>query len=348
MEIEGTVLNNYYQPPQINQPNFNYNEAAMQTQYYMEKAKMERKEIRHLGNMFGLVMSAYVIVSFICVIVMQALGLQDVYNQSALFQTCFNIVAVDLICIVIPFGILAFTNRKKYKIDIIPTKKVSGKDMYLWVTFGMFCCIGANYIVAIVVTILKALGHDPLQINTPEPDSVITSIAIAIGTAVMPALCEEFAMRCCGLGLLRNHGKAFGVVAVSIVFGLMHGNLIQFVFATLVGLILGYVTVKTDSVLPAVLIHLFNNGMSVVSSIVEHFANTQKADISIWFYLVWMVLGGISAFVLGFKGRFKRSQKTMAEPFQNSTGKKIASFFFVPGMIFPFLYFAVSIITTIR
>ena len=348
MEIEGTVLNNYYQPPQFNQPNFNYDEAAMQTQYYMEKAKRERKEIRHLGNMFGLVMSAFVIVQFICVILMQAMGLQDLYNQSALFQTCFNIVVVDLICIVIPFGLLAFSNRKKYETDIIPTKKVAGKDMYLWVTFGMLCCIGANYIVGIMVSILKAFGHDPFQVDTPEPDSVITSIAIAIGTAVMPALCEEFAMRCCGLGLLRKYGKAFGVVAVSIVFGLMHGNLIQFVFATLVGLILGYVTVKTDSVVPAVLIHLFNNGMSVVTSIAEHFANAQKEDISLWFFVVWIVLGGISAFVLGFKGYFKRKRKPIAEPFQNTTGKKVTSFFFVPGMIFPFLYFVVSIILTIR
>lgn len=340
-------MNNYYQPPQFNQPNFNYNEAAIQTQYYMEKARQERKEIRHLGNMFGIVMSAFVIVQFICVVILQALGLQDLYNQSALFQTCFNIVVVDLICIVIPFGLLAFLNRKKYETDIIPTKRVSGKDMYLWVTFGMLCCIGANYIVGLVVSFLKLLGHDPFQFDTPEPDSFITSIAIAIGTAVMPALCEEFGMRCCGLGLLRKHGKAFGVIAVSIVFGLMHGNLIQFVFATLVGLILGYVTVKTDSIVPAVLIHLFNNGMSVVSSIAEHFANVKADDITLWFFAVWIALGGISAVVLGFKGSFKRSKKTIAEPFQNSTGKRIAAFFFVPGMIFPFLYFVANIIVTI-
>ncbi|MDE5995761.1 MAG: CPBP family intramembrane metalloprotease, partial [Eubacterium sp.] len=137
-------------------------------------------------------------------------------------------------------------------------------------------------------------------------------------------------------------------VAVSIVFGLMNGNLIQFVFATLVGLILGYVTVKTDSIVPAVLIHLLNNSMSVVTSIAEHFAGVKTEDVTVWFFIVWLVLGGISALILGFKGYFKKSEKTISEPFQNSTGKKVATFFFVPGMIFPFLYFVVSIITTIR
>ena len=339
--------NYYYQPPQFNQPNYDYNEAAMKTRFYMEKARKERKEIRHLGNIFGLVMSAFVLIQLVCAFSLKTLNLQDVYDQSALFQTCFNIIVVDLICLVIPFGLMAFINRKKYNSSVIPTKKISFKDTYLWVTFGMLCCIGANYVVSIVVAVFKAMGHDPFQYETPEPDSFITSIALAIGTAVMPALCEEFAMRCCGLGLLKKYGKAFGVTAVSIVFGLMHANLIQFVFATLVGLILGYVTVKTDSIVPAVLIHLFNNSMSVVSSIAEHFAGAKTDDITLWFFGVWLVLGAISAIILGFKGYFKKGERVISEPFQNSTGKKIATFFFVPGMIFPFLYFAVSIILTV-
>lgn len=340
-------MNNYYQPPQFNQPNYDYNEIAMKSRFYMEKARMERKEIRRLGNIFGIVMSAFVILQLICVFLLEIFGLEDLYNNSALFQTCFGIVVVDLICIVIPFGLMAYFNKKKYTSDIIPTKKVSAKYMYLWVTFGMLCCIAANYVVGIVVSLFQAFGHDPFQYETPEPDSFITSIAIAIGTAVMPALCEEFAMRCCGLGLLKKHGKAFGVVAVSIVFGLMHGNLVQFVFATLVGLILGYVTVKTDSIVPAVLIHLFNNSMSVVTSIAEHFADVKAEDVTVWFFICWMVLGSISAVILGFKGAFKKSEKVISEPFQNSMGKKLASFFFVPGMIFPFLYFIITIIATI-
>lgn len=65
-----------------------------------------------------------------------------------------------------------------------------------------------------------------------------------IGTAIVPAICEEFAMRCCCVQLLRKYGNGFAVLSISIVFGLLHGNVIQFVFAFLVGLILGYITVK--------------------------------------------------------------------------------------------------------
>ncbi len=63
----GKVLNNYYQPPQFNQPNYNYNEAVMKSRFYMEKARLERKEIRHLGNIFGLVISAFILLQLVCV-----------------------------------------------------------------------------------------------------------------------------------------------------------------------------------------------------------------------------------------------------------------------------------------
>ena len=313
----------------------------------VEKSKQERKQIRKLGNIFGLVLTAFIGIQFVCVILLQISGFYDVYENSALFQTCFNIVVVDLLCIVIPFGILALTNKNNYQQDLIPTEKISAKSCYLWVTFGMLCCILANYVVSIMVVIFKAFGHDPLQIDTPEPTNFVTSVAIAIGTAVMPALCEEFAMRCCGLGLLKKHGKAFGVVAISIVFGLMHGNIIQFVFATLIGLILGYVTIKTNSIVPAVLIHLFNNSMSVVSSIAEHFSEATADNVTKWFFVLWVFLGVVSAVLLAVKGSFKRTSKQY-EPFQNSTGKKVFSFFCVPGMILPFIYFIVSIILSIQ
>ena len=59
-------MNNYYQPPNFNNPySHNYNETAMKNAYYIEKAALERKQIRHLGNLFGLAMTAYVILNII-------------------------------------------------------------------------------------------------------------------------------------------------------------------------------------------------------------------------------------------------------------------------------------------
>lgn len=347
-------MNNYYQPPNLNQnPNpyqyqYNYDEAAKKKAYYIEKAAKEKKELRHLGNIFGLTMTVYVFVQILSSSLLALFGWVDLYQSSALFMTCFTIVFIDLIGIVGAFGIMAFINRKKYTTELIPTKKLPFKELSLWVGFGMFCCIIANYIVNIMVYFLQAMGHDPYQNETPEPTSVLTSIAIAVGTAVMPALCEEFAMRCCGLGLVRKYGKGFAVISVSLIFGLLHGNLVQFVFATVVGLILGYVTVKTGSVIPAVLIHLFNNGISVITSILEYAVKIDSTDTIAFWFAVWFVFGLISLLVLGVKGCFRRESEVAYEPYQNSLGKKLAVFFFVPGMIIPFLFFITMIVASIK
>lgn len=339
-------MNNYYQPPNFNQYQYNYDEAAMKNAYYIEKAALERKQIRHLGNIFGLAMTVYVVINILVSFILAVPELNNLYYSSALFQTCFGIIAIDLFGLVAVFGVMAYINRKQYKEPLIPSEKHSFKDHFLWISFGMLCCVLANYAVSFMTFILQLMGLNPETPDVPDPDSFVTSIAIAIGTAIMPAICEEFAMRCCGIGMLKNHGKAFAVVSISLVFGLLHANLIQFVFATAVGLILGYITVKTDSIIPAVFIHMFNNGISVITSIAEYVFKTEStSSIGFWFGL-WFIIGGISTVVLALKGYFRNKDNKVYEPYQNSLGKKISTFFFVPGMIIPFLFFISMIIAS--
>lgn len=204
----------------------------------------------------------------------------------------------------------------------------------------MLCCIGADYVVGILVTVFGAFGHTLTQPDTADPNTLFACIISFVSTAIVPALCEEFSLRCCSLGLVKKFGKGFGVFCVSFVFGLLHGNVIQLVFATLVGLILGYVTVKTNSIIPAVLIHAFNNGMAVAGDIFVYLFGESADEYSTYLmFLFWFAAGSLCAAILAVKGQFKREVKAVSyEPYGNSIVKKLVSFFFVPGMIIPFLF----------
>lgn len=308
--------------------------------YYIEKAKLERKEIRRAGNAIGLAMTAYVIVQLIASVVLMSDGLYDKYLSSPIFQASFNTIAVELCALVIPFGIMALINKKKYQSDLIPTEKISVGKICLWVGFGMLCCIGADYVVGILVVIFDSFGHTLTQPETAPPNTLFACIISFVSTAIVPALCEEFSLRCCSLGLVKKYGKGFGVFCVSLVFGLLHGNVIQLVFATLVGLILGYVTVKTDSIIPAVLIHAFNNGMAAAGDILVYAFGESADEYSTYaMFAFWFIVGVFCAAILAIKGQLKKEVKTVNyEPYSNSPLKKIATFFFVPGMIIPFLF----------
>ncbi len=74
-----------------------------------------------------------------------------------------------------------------------------------------------------------------------------------IGPIVEELVYRGFAMRC-----LEKHGKVLAVVVSSVMFGVMHGNLPQAVFAFFVGLILGYVAIEY-SIIWSMILHILNN-----------------------------------------------------------------------------------------
>lgn len=82
--------------------------------------------------------------------------------------------------------------------------------------------------------------------------------------ALVPAICEELAFR--GFifgGLVRQKGRVRAVVITALMFGISHGVLQQSIAATIMGLLLGWVALRTGSVLPCILIHFTNNALSV-------------------------------------------------------------------------------------
>lgn len=65
------------------------------------------------------------------------------------------------------------------------------------------------------------------------------------------------------------------------------------------GLILGYITVKTDSVVPAILVHALNNGMSVIAGIVRYAATDTAADsVTVGMYVFWLLVGAAATIYL--------------------------------------------------
>lgn len=82
--------------------------------------------------------------------------------------------------------------------------------------------------------------------------------------ALVPAICEELAFR--GFifgGLVRGRGHLRAVLITALMFGISHGVLQQSIAATIMGVLLGWIALRTGSVLPGILIHFTNNALSV-------------------------------------------------------------------------------------
>lgn len=97
----------------------------------------------------------------------------------------------------------------------------------------------------------------------------IVDMPIAVGIlliAVMPAMCEEFALRGVVYGGYRRSCKPFPAIVVSgLLFGLMHMNLNQFMYAFILGVLFAMLNEASGSIWTSILAHLWVNGTNVFS-----------------------------------------------------------------------------------
>lgn len=100
----------------------------------------------------------------------------------------------------------------------------------------------------------------------PFADQVTSApwLSVLFLMALVPAICEELAFR--GFifgGLVRERGRLRAVLVTALMFGISHGVLQQSIAATIMGVLLGWIALRTGSVLPGILIHFTNNALSV-------------------------------------------------------------------------------------
>jgi sodium transport system permease protein len=82
---------------------------------------------------------------------------------------------------------------------------------------------------------------------------------------LLAAICEEVAFRGFILsGLKRRLRARNAVILSSLLFALFHMNVFQFLPAFFLGVVLGLLTVRSKSLLPAIVFHLLHNGVLVI------------------------------------------------------------------------------------
>lgn len=127
--------------------------------------------------------------------------------------------------------------------------------------------------------------------------------------ALVPAVCEELAFRGFILsGLESDHGKRSAILISALLFGFMHVmvSVYQQLFnATLLGLILGLLAVRTRSIVPGIVFHAINNGLAVSLGYLAE--RPDLFDSVGWLYRdrqhllydwPWMALGAVGTVVL--------------------------------------------------
>jgi membrane protease YdiL (CAAX protease family) len=196
----------------------------------------------------------------------------------------------------LPF-IFVFRKFKEKIGDLVSFSKPRAKRSLPLFLFGIGFCAFANVASSAIETIFEKLGFVIKSVEHENPEGIFGFLIVFVSTAVVPALVEEFACRGLIMGLLKKHGEGFAIIASSVLFGLIHGNFEQIPFAFMVGLALGFICIKAESLWPSVAVHFFNNLSAVVFSYLPFSANLINIIYTV-FYSLCMLLGLLGILLL--------------------------------------------------
>ena len=291
----------YINPP-INKPVSEPNWTEEDLNKYDTYAKKTKKSIKLTGNLIGSSIIMYLIFSAIYGAIVLALSqFTNIVDSSGTFKDqeitsqLFNFFA-NFLVIYLPFFLFALFSKVKFN-TIGLNKKPQGKVFFPL----LFLSIGIVYIGQIFSTVFSMLlSTVNLQPTMPEmytPHTPIGIILFFINVAVLPAIFEEIICRGFILQALRKYGDWFAIVVSSIIFGIIHLNLVQAPFAIIMGLILGYTTVKTKSLWLAIILHFINNALSCTLHLISMSGNQSAINIFSICYMLFIVAAGIIGFI---------------------------------------------------
>jgi len=126
--------------------------------------------------------------------------------------------------------------------------------------------------------------------------------------AIVAPICEEILFRGMILrGLLAGYKPAKAIMISALIFGMVHLNGPQFVNAFLIGLFLGYLYYKTNSLILCISVHVCNNAISFLRD-----SDTFQATII--GFLIGAFLFFLGFWFLNKLGLFSQDQSTPPDP----------------------------------
>ena len=121
-----------------------------------------------------------------------------------------------------------------------------------------------QHVTSLVMAVINQLFPQAMETYTEMIDSSgITEYSLmwVVSTLILPPLVEEMIFRGLIMGYLRRTGMHWMIANViqAVCFGIFHQNLVQGIYAGLLGLALGYVAYRYGTLFASMLMHLLYN-----------------------------------------------------------------------------------------
>jgi membrane protease YdiL (CAAX protease family) len=253
---------------------YNYDSVIFETP---EERENKIKRVKRLFSRIFLALFIYTLLAELLVAAIYA-GAAIMLPEEQYAALSQNYVVALLISsasqYLVAFPVLALIMFGAEKAQKVEKTKLTAKDFLLFLLIAeVMMYVGnvvGNLLNSFVGTIRGQMPENDIATIVSEvPAWIILVLAVIVGPIV-----EELIFRKLMIDRLGIFGDRMAILFTSVAFGLMHANLYQFFYATLLGALLGYVYTRTRDVRYTMLIHMIVNFMgSIPTMYVQGAAN---------------------------------------------------------------------------
>lgn len=295
---------------------------------------------RKIENRVGIRYALFALIAMPCQIVialiMKKVCPEFLTDNLANISLILPIVLLDII----GFPLLLFLLKKLPKGETEKEKLGAGGFLQC-----LFVCYFLAFIGMIIGTFVSfAIGASEVNIADVIVGSSVLPRVLYVG--ILAPIFEEMIFRKLLIDHLLPRGKFFAIFVSALSFGLFHGNFNQFFFATFLGLVFGYVYVKTGKIYYSMGFHFIINmtTTAVVTLITSKYdLNSSEGIMFLGLYVMYFLVMAVAGAVVFF-ARIKKI--TLVEESEEVTrGGSFKAAFTSPGLwafyavcIFMFVY----------
>ena len=205
-----------------------------------------------------------------------------------------------------------------------------------YVFFGVAVTGAAAFFNAQIVSIFHYSEFSSEVLWESDVTSNYQIALMLLGLVVVPAFVEELLFRGVILSNLLPYGKGTAILGSAVLFGLMHQNAEQLLYATAAGAVLGWIFVRTGSIWPCVLMHFVNNFHSLLQTVLISRVPGAATELSLYLLqAVLLALGMLCGVRLFFERNDRIEEKADAtQACALPLSRRVRLFFNVPMIIF--------------
>ena len=217
------------------------------------------------------------------------------------------LMVIHIIFFIVPAIIYIIVTKSNYK-KVFSLKKPKGKDVFFSIL-----------IAALALPIMTFFSYTSSFFYTNDVALVLDQMRVyplwlmILVVGVTPAITEEITIRGIALSGFEFKSKNVAAIMTGIMFGILHLNAHQFLYATAMGIILAYVVRATGSIFLSMLIHFLINSWNLIQQrIVSQGITTEDLvhsmdsiknipiELKIGVFLYYLIAAIVAAFLISY------------------------------------------------